>query len=619
MDYSNYLDVHVYTDMDHRSSGRSSLDHSESKIVPQKKYIYEDMKTSSMLNLSADDSGRGQNKGYTRNNYGPVLMRRSLPSNTHKYNIAHHREKLPQQQQQHQTHLSEHQQYQHNETVHLENGKGDDDYGPPIIKKRYKYSTSGGEESAHSEQGNAKVAISSDPLASSRALLHATLSAASVRAGNSKNDVANHSITRHDEKEIHQIEAPAFDKRSVLNGIDHGGMGQRKKRKQIRGTAYCSLCDKTFQYYSLYRNHMIKHSNHTPYTCHLCQKGFKSKQAIRYHMSTHSRDKQIKCRLCSLSYSTMNQFIAHVLTHESDRIFPCTVCGKIMNSEQKRKDHMSTHTEDRAYICEYCNKTFRQRHHLSLHLTLHRQYCCQNCQKEYRTAEPARRPYICDKCSIDGTVVSSSLASLESSVRTGIQRGSGRAGNRRPMSGNGSSSTMYKNGTSSDNCHTGDGSRMTLSHNFQGDEINPFDIDGHAQIDVELENTDEEEEMPAQQQRGRGRPRRRHQQTEFINMNENSDMGRREPEDTYEETAETGGNQCNDDGQRQLDEEDDLENDEEMMEEDKNNHAGEEDDDNLSTKIVGGKYCFFCNYCNCTFKHSAALKQHIRQNHATTE
>lgn len=170
------------------------------------------------------------------------------------------------------------------------------------------------------------------------------------------------------------------------------------KRRQIRGTAYCALCNKTFQYYSLYRNHMIKHSNETPFKCPLCKKGFKSKQAIRYHMNTHQKEKQFKCAICEAGFYTENQFITHILTHENATTYPCMVCGKVLQSEKERDVHLTTHTEERPFRCEFCQKLFRLRHHLSNHLKMHRQYRCDYCKEEFTSAVHLRKPYACVVC-----------------------------------------------------------------------------------------------------------------------------------------------------------------------------------------------------------------------------
>lgn len=182
-----------------------------------------------------------------------------------------------------------------------------------------------------------------------------------------------------------------------ISGVS-GKSGSKKYRSHVRGKAYCNLCDKTFQYYSLYRNHMIKHSNITPFKCQYCSKAFKSKQAIRYHMNTHTKEVQYTCPLCPTTYGTENQFITHVLNHESATCFPCMVCAKILKSDQEREEHLSTHTEERPFGCTYCNKRFRQKHHLSNHLKLHCQYRCDFCKEEFSSSQTQRRPYACPSC-----------------------------------------------------------------------------------------------------------------------------------------------------------------------------------------------------------------------------
>ncbi|XP_067637004.1 uncharacterized protein [Eurosta solidaginis] len=188
---------------------------------------------------------------------------------------------------------------------------------------------------------------------------------------------------------------------SALADYSGGGLGvdgMKAKRRQIRGTAYCALCNKTFQYYSLYRNHMIKHSNETPFKCPICKKGFKSKQAIRYHMNTHQKEKQHKCTICSASYGTENHFIAHIMTHENATTFPCMVCGQVMSSSKERDIHMAEHKEERPFRCDFCFKLFRLRHHLSNHLKMHRKYRCDYCKEIFTSAIYLRKPYACPGC-----------------------------------------------------------------------------------------------------------------------------------------------------------------------------------------------------------------------------
>uniref|UniRef100_A0A1I8PQK3 C2H2-type domain-containing protein n=1 Tax=Stomoxys calcitrans TaxID=35570 RepID=A0A1I8PQK3_STOCA len=210
--------------------------------------------------------------------------------------------------------------------------------------------------------------------------------------------------TEEDNNHLMQRRASADDEShngdfEESNNGDASGSGNGKRyRTHVRGTAYCKLCDKTFQYYSLYRNHMIKHSNVTPYKCQFCTKGFKSKQAIRYHMKTHSKEKEFQCPLCPTTYATSSLFMTHVLSHESATCFPCMVCAVVLKTEQERELHLETHAEDRPHSCNFCGKRFRQKHHLSNHLKLHCQYRCDFCRESFSSTQTQRRPYACPTC-----------------------------------------------------------------------------------------------------------------------------------------------------------------------------------------------------------------------------
>ncbi|XP_055842553.1 uncharacterized protein LOC129909502 [Episyrphus balteatus] len=172
----------------------------------------------------------------------------------------------------------------------------------------------------------------------------------------------------------------------------------RLRRKQIKGPAFCQICKRTFQYHSLYRNHMVKHTSETPFQCTICKKGFKSKQAIRYHMSTHQRQKPFQCELCQSGFYHEWQFVAHMETHRSENRHPCEVCGKVNRTKFDKDLHMRTHTGDRPFACEFCMKRFRLRHHLSNHLKLHLTYRCDYCRKQFSNGVPMKKPYSCSDC-----------------------------------------------------------------------------------------------------------------------------------------------------------------------------------------------------------------------------
>lgn len=172
----------------------------------------------------------------------------------------------------------------------------------------------------------------------------------------------------------------------------------RLRRKQIKGPAFCQICKRTFQYHSLYRNHMVKHTSETPFKCTICKKGFKSKQAIRYHMSTHQREKPHQCELCQSGFYHEWQFVAHMETHRSENRHPCEVCGKVNRTKFDKDLHMRTHTGDRPFACEFCMKRFRLRHHLSNHLKLHLTYRCDYCRKQFSNGVPMKKPYACSDC-----------------------------------------------------------------------------------------------------------------------------------------------------------------------------------------------------------------------------
>ncbi|XP_017473829.1 PREDICTED: zinc finger protein 236-like [Rhagoletis zephyria] len=350
---------------------------------------------------------------------------------------------------------------------------------------------------------------------------------------------------------------------SILGATQDGSGGEMKaKRRQIRGTAYCALCNKTFQYYSLYRNHMIKHSNETPFKCPICKKGFKSKQAIRYHMNTHQKEKQFKCTVCSASYGTENHFISHIMTHESATAFPCMVCGQVLSSSKERDIHMANHKEERPFRCDYCNKLFRLRHHLSNHLKMHRKYRCDYCKEIFTSAIYLRKPYACPGCesSPDAQQDAANAASLKAARLAGSK-------NVNPLE-------IFETVIPGQQQHGDDYAQMVTDSEGDG-EVDEDDDEG--EDDDDDENDNEQQDSP---------------------MNEDGDENEeRSLKDAEQEDAD--------------DDEDDAEDDEGEYEEGGAGGSG----DRAIGQYGGGMKRYVCKYCPRSYSHPSGLNYHIRHKH----
>lgn len=154
----------------------------------------------------------------------------------------------------------------------------------------------------------------------------------------------------------------------------------RIKNKKRR---YCPICNRDFQYLSIYQKHMLKHTSDNPFRCTICEKVFKSKQAISYHLKTHQRDK-FECKVCSAQFYLKTEFISHLETHKS--------------IDKATRIHIRTHTVDLPLACKFCSKRFRMRQHLGNHLKLHFTYRCDHCGKQFRNGVFMKKPYACKEC-----------------------------------------------------------------------------------------------------------------------------------------------------------------------------------------------------------------------------
>ncbi|KAM3959565.1 uncharacterized protein ACR2FA_006356 [Aphomia sociella] len=184
----------------------------------------------------------------------------------------------------------------------------------------------------------------------------------------------------------------------------------------------CTVCNKIFRVYKLWRNHerlhkeetnkyicdhcgkeclfrheiklhLASHFNIRTFICDTCGKRFKQLRGLKHHMASAHVTNPIKCTHCNKTFKHKFSLESHMKLLGGDKPFKCEVCSKCFSSTWYLKSHMFWHTGERPYPCELCNKRFKAKCQLTVHLRRHMgnlPYKCAHCSKCFTTTTQRR-------------------------------------------------------------------------------------------------------------------------------------------------------------------------------------------------------------------------------------
>ncbi|XP_038053310.1 uncharacterized protein LOC119725802 isoform X2 [Patiria miniata] len=190
----------------------------------------------------------------------------------------------------------------------------------------------------------------------------------------------------------------------------------------------CGVCKEVFSSIDLLQRHKLTHMKDRPYCCNKCDKMYRTNAHLKeHHMRAHTNLRQFKCQYCDKNFRMKSDFKQHAKTHNgisaaagasgaatgqvtegqgecgqqsslpaessttvkiySQCFSICGVCKEVFPSIDLYKRHKLTHMKDRPYCCDKCDKMYRTKahlkeHHIRAHTNL-REFKCQHCDKEF--------------------------------------------------------------------------------------------------------------------------------------------------------------------------------------------------------------------------------------------
>ncbi|NXH52983.1 ZN131 protein, partial [Rhabdornis inornatus] len=138
----------------------------------------------------------------------------------------------------------------------------------------------------------------------------------------------------------------ALKQHLTCHHLDEGGAS--KKQRPGKKIHICQYCDKQFDHFGHFKEHLRKHTGEKPFECPNCHERF-------------ARNSTLKCHLTACQSGAGAK-------KGRKKLYECQVCNSVFNSWDQFKDHLVIHTGDKPNHCTLCDLWFMQGSELRRHL-----------------------------------------------------------------------------------------------------------------------------------------------------------------------------------------------------------------------------------------------------------
>ncbi|GAB1298580.1 Zinc finger protein 131 [Apodemus speciosus] len=129
--------------------------------------------------------------------------------------------------------------------------------------------------------------------------------------------------------------------------LEEGGVS--KKQRTGKKIHICQYCEKQFDHFGHFKEHLRKHTGEKPFECSNCHERF-------------ARNSTLKCHLTACQTGVGAK-------KGRKKLYECQVCNSVFNSWDQFKDHLVIHTGDKPNHCTLCDLWFMQGNELRRHLS----------------------------------------------------------------------------------------------------------------------------------------------------------------------------------------------------------------------------------------------------------
>jgi len=116
------------------------------------------------------------------------------------------------------------------------------------------------------------------------------------------------------------------------------------------------------------QNHYTKsHTSFKKYKCDVCNTGYNHKKLFKRHMITHNEEYPYKCDICSRGFFTLRKQQIHIKLHQNIK---CNDCDKEYETWSSYMLHRKMEHR-KSFTCETCSRPFYTKIDLKKHAQIH--------------------------------------------------------------------------------------------------------------------------------------------------------------------------------------------------------------------------------------------------------
>ncbi|XP_066567490.1 zinc finger protein 131 [Amia ocellicauda] len=129
---------------------------------------------------------------------------------------------------------------------------------------------------------------------------------------------------------------------------NHFEVEQSRRQRPQKKVHVCEYCDKQFDHFGHFKEHLRKHTGEKPFECPDCHERFARNSTLKCHMAA-----------CQNGIGAKKG---------RKKLYECQVCSSVFNSWEQFKDHLVIHTGEKPNHCTLCDMWFTQPNDMRVHL-----------------------------------------------------------------------------------------------------------------------------------------------------------------------------------------------------------------------------------------------------------
>ncbi|XP_016054169.1 PREDICTED: zinc finger protein 131 isoform X2 [Miniopterus natalensis] len=141
--------------------------------------------------------------------------------------------------------------------------------------------------------------------------------------------------------------------------LEEGGVN--KKQRTGKKIHICQYCEKQFDHFGHFKEHLRKHTGEKPFECPNCHERFARNSTLKCHLTAcqtgvgakKGRKKLYECQVCNSVFNSWDQFKDHLVIHTGDKPNHCTLCDLwFMQGNELRRHLRDTHNISERLVAE---------------------------------------------------------------------------------------------------------------------------------------------------------------------------------------------------------------------------------------------------------------------------